>query len=103
MTHQDVLDLFDRMLGVLGLFLILVLGKLTLPAYRSDQRGVARVTGFLARRAIDGIAVIGWIVDRLPALPGVRSPTGSSHPSARHIRQAPARDANGLTPLQVAE
>lgn len=66
MTRQSVIHRVDRMLGVLGLFLLLVLARLAGPAYRPQQHGVARLTGFAARRAIDAIAVVGWMVDRLP-------------------------------------
>ena len=54
-------------LGMLGLFLMLVIARLAPHAY-DPQRGAAnRLTSFLARRVIDGIAVIGWLADHLPA------------------------------------
>jgi hypothetical protein len=54
MTNQGLAINTDQALALLGLFLMLIVARLA-------NRG-----GFLARRAIDGVAVIGWIVDHLP-------------------------------------
>jgi hypothetical protein len=56
----------EHVLGSLGLFLLIVVGKLADPAYGPQQMFAARVSGCMARRAIDAIAVMGWLVDRLP-------------------------------------
>ena len=56
-------------LGLLGLFLMLVLARLASPACRPPQNTADRLTGFLARRAIDCIAAIGWLIDHLPPTP----------------------------------
>ena len=60
----------EQVLGSIGLLLLVVVAKL---AKRSDGRQrtfAGHVSGWMARRAIDAIAVIGWLVDRLfaPAL-----------------------------------
>ena len=53
--------------GMLGLLLMLVVARLANHAYEPQETVAHRVTSFLARRAIDGIAAIGWVADRLPA------------------------------------
>lgn len=58
-------------LGLLGLFLMLVIAGLANRAYGVQETSAGRVIGFLARRAIDGIAAVGWLADRLP-LPAAR-------------------------------
>ena len=52
-------------LGSFGLLLVVLVGRLADHAYPSSSAHYGRVTPFLARRAIDGIAVVGWTVDRL--------------------------------------
>ena len=54
-------------LGMLGLFLMLVIARLANHAYEAQETVADRLTSFLARRAIDGIAAIGWVADHLPA------------------------------------
>jgi hypothetical protein len=54
-------------LGTLGLFLMLVIARLADHAYEAQETAADRLTSFLARRVIDGIAAIGWVVDHLPA------------------------------------
>jgi hypothetical protein len=54
-------------LGMLGLFLMLVIARLANHAYEPQQTVADRLTSFLARRTIDGIAAIGWVADHLPA------------------------------------
>jgi hypothetical protein len=65
MTNRH-LSTIDRILGPVGLFLILLVCTLAEPAYSAHQTISGRLAGFLARRAIDGVAIIGWMVDRLP-------------------------------------
>jgi hypothetical protein len=52
-------------LGTFGLLLILLVAKLAEYSCPSHQTYRHSAQAFLARRAIDGVAVIGWIVDRL--------------------------------------
>jgi hypothetical protein len=52
-------------LGSFGLLLVVLVGRLADRAYPSDSADDSRLRSFLARRAIDGIAVIGWTIDRL--------------------------------------
>ena len=51
-------------LGSFGLLLVGLVGRLAEHAY-SGRTDHGRIKAFLARRAIDGIAVVGWTVDRL--------------------------------------
>ena len=51
--------------GIFGLLLILLVGKLANAAYRAPGPRPQTTRRFLARRAIDGIFAIGWLVDRL--------------------------------------
>ena len=52
-------------LGLFGLLLVGLVGRLADHAYPSSAAHYGRVTPFLARRAIDAIAVVGWTIDRL--------------------------------------
>lgn len=74
-------------LGSLGLVLVVLVSRLAEHAYPSNPADYGRVKAFLARRAIDGIAVVGWTVDRL----GDWMSTGST---PRGVR----RDAPAVTP-----
>jgi len=74
-TNQVLASDANRMVGMLGLFLMLVIARLANRGYsaqpasgtRSDLlRASGGFPGFLARRGIDGIAVFGWIADHLP-------------------------------------
>ena len=56
----------EHTLALLGLFLALILARLADRGYAPQVTLADRVSGFLARRGIDGIAVIGWLVDHLP-------------------------------------
>lgn len=56
----------EHVLGSVGLFLLIVVGKLADRGYDPQQTFAGRVSGCMARRAIDAIAVLGWLVDRLP-------------------------------------
>ena len=51
-------------LGSFGLLLVGLVGRLAPLAY-SGQTDHRRIKAFLARRAIDGIAVIGWTVGHI--------------------------------------
>jgi hypothetical protein len=63
----------EHVLASVGLSLLIVVGKLADRGYGPQQTLAGRVSGGIARRAIDVIAVIGWLVDRLPE-PAVRPP-----------------------------
>jgi hypothetical protein len=56
----------DHALGVLGLFLMVVVARLADPAYAATHTAAERIRGYVARRAIDGVAFVGWLADRLP-------------------------------------
>ena len=56
----------EHTLALVGLFLVLILTRLADRGYARQVTLADRVSGFLARRGIDGIAVIGWLVDHLP-------------------------------------
>ena len=64
----------ERGLGSLGLFLLRVVVRLFDSAFSPQHTFAGRVCGFLARRAIDGVTIVGWLFDRLPAS------APSSHP-----------------------
>jgi hypothetical protein len=55
-----------RVLGPVGLFLMIAVGKLADRGYGPQRTLAGRVSACVARRAIDAIAVMGWLVDRLP-------------------------------------
>lgn len=81
MTHQTLSTSTDRVLGVAGLFLMLIVARLAERGYSTPRTVAGYVAAFLARRAIDGVGVIGWVVDRLP-LPGGGS-AGAHGPAVR--------------------
>jgi hypothetical protein len=58
----------DHVLGSVGLFLLIVVGKLADRGYGPQGTFARQVSGCIARGAIDAIAVMGWLVDRLPGL-----------------------------------
>jgi hypothetical protein len=64
-THIHGIDV-EHGLARLGLFLAILLALLADRAYAEPMTSANRVSGFLARRAIDGIAAFGGLVDRLP-------------------------------------
>ena len=64
----------ERLLGSLGLFLLLLIVRLSDSAFNPQHTLAGRVSGFLARRAIDAVAIVGWLFDRLP------TPVPSRHP-----------------------
>ena len=49
----------------MGLLLMLVVARLACRGYADGQTDAPGVAPFLARRAIDGIAAIGWLTDHL--------------------------------------
>ena len=66
MTNRVLSIDVDQALGLVGLFLMLLVAKLAERGYAPQRSSAGRLGGFLARRAIDGVAVIGWVVDRIP-------------------------------------
>jgi hypothetical protein len=66
MTKRLLPENREHALGTVGLLLMLSVAKLAERACPSQQTYLQRARALLARRAIDGIAVIGWLVDRLP-------------------------------------
>lgn len=53
-------------LGTLGLLLLLVVARLAGPAFSPHTTTRGRAGGFAARRALDIVAIIGWLFDRFP-------------------------------------
>lgn len=87
MTKTRRVDM-DRALALLGLFLMLAIARLCGPAYNGSRTTARRVSGFLARRAIDAIAIVGRLVDRLAPSPAISlvagagaEPTGRCQPA----------------------
>jgi hypothetical protein len=80
MTHRALSTTVDRTFGALGLFLMLIVAGLADRGYAPQQTMSGRLSGLLARRAVDGVAIIGWLVDRLPlpAAPHVAAPAERS-------------------------
>jgi hypothetical protein len=66
MTNRVLSIEADQILPMLGLFLMLMVARLAVHGYSVQQERARGLTGFLARRAIDGIAAMGWMADRLP-------------------------------------
>ena len=65
----------EHVLGLTGLFLLIVVAKLADRGYGPQQTFAEQVSGSLARRAIDAIAVMGWLVDHTcPSFGWRRSP-----------------------------
>jgi hypothetical protein len=60
-----VLD-FEHALGVFGLGLLLAVAWLANRGYTAHDTTAGRVGASLARRALDAIGVIGWLIDHLP-------------------------------------
>ena len=84
MKNHDRLASAHRPLGTVGLLLLGLVGRLAEHAYPSGRADHGTVQALFARRAIDGIAAIGWTVDRLG---------GRMRPSARAVKRGliPAR------------
>ena len=94
MTKTGRLADVDRVLAPLGLFLILAVARLCAPAYSGSRSATGRISGFVARRAIDAVAIVGWLIDRLP----LSAATFPSTPGARVGRPGGWR-AGSLRPL----
>jgi hypothetical protein len=77
MTNKVLSVKPENALGILGLFLMLVIARLAPRAYEPQKTAADQLTSLLARRVIDGIAVIGWLADHLPApsVPHIEEPT----------------------------
>ena len=58
-------------LGMCGLLLVLLVGKLASYASPRQDTYPDRARAWVARRGLAGIGAVGWLVDRLP--PRVRS------------------------------
>jgi hypothetical protein len=67
MNRQSFTTGIDRLLAPVGLFALVAVGQLAGPAYDGSSGSVA---GFAARRAIDLLAGVGWLADRLPSPSG---------------------------------
>ena len=66
MSRRLVSRLGVYVLGTFGLLLVALVGKLAPHATAQEHTYPARVRAWLARRALDGIGVIGWLVDHVP-------------------------------------
>ena len=75
-------------LGTFGLLLVLLVGKLAPHATAHQHTYAGRVRAWSARRALDGIAAIGWLVDRLP--PPILRKTPEPKLSGDRIKAKPA-------------
>jgi hypothetical protein len=72
--------------GMCGLLLMLLVGKLAPYASPRQDTFPERARAWLARRGLDGIGAVGWLVDRLP--PRVSSQRRSqSSPAIASIRE----------------
>ena len=96
----------EHVLGSLGLFLLLVVARLAKCCVDPQHTLAGRVSGCLARRAIDAVAVVGWLVDRLPAPALEQAPSsacdaanawrpGLTRISDRHHRESENRRSRG--------
>ena len=65
-SHLPVVDV-EHSLALLGLVLMAIVGWLATRAYAVHTTIAGQVGGAIACRAIDRVAVIGWIVDHLPS------------------------------------
>ena len=69
--------------GTFGLLLVLMVGELAQVESSPRHTYRQRARAWLARRAMDGIGVIGWLVDRLapPAGRAEREPRPAGEPA----------------------
>ena len=81
MTNKVLSIEMGHALGMLGLFLMLVIARLADHAYEPQHTAADRLTSVLARRVIDGVAAIGWVVDHVPA-------PSAPHYGARTLQRA---------------
>jgi hypothetical protein len=75
-------------LGSFGLLLMLIVARLTASASDRPLTTAERARGWLARRAIDGIATLGWMVDHLA--PGPKGAATRQGISAEVSHTAPS-------------
>jgi hypothetical protein len=75
MTNRVLALDADQTIAMLGLFLMVAVARLANRGYSVQHaagwsedlaRPARGLSSFLARRAIDGIAALGWIADHLP-------------------------------------
>ena len=76
MKRDFITTVTDDSVAYLGLFLLLLLPRLSDAAYTGFAPGVR---GFLARRAIDGIAAVGWVIDRMAGVDDSRLAGGAGY------------------------
>jgi hypothetical protein len=86
MKTQSLATRIDQLLGPVGLFALVAVGQLAGPAYDGSS---GKIAGVVARRAIDLLAGVGWLADRLPTASG----TGSN---AAHRIGQPASSTGGV-------
>jgi hypothetical protein len=67
MAIRSLSTVADRALGLVGVCLLLLVAALAEIGYAPHESLTGRLGGCLSRRAIDGIAVVGWLVDRTSA------------------------------------
>ena len=76
MRRRPVGGLGAYALGTFGLLLVLLVGKLAPHTAAPHHAFPQRTRAWLARRALDVIGTIGWLVDRLPLVDATgREPT----------------------------
>ena len=75
-------------LGTFGLLLVLLVGKLAPHATARQRTYAGRVSAWSARRALDGIAAIGWLADRLP--PRMARTAREAKPTGERFNAKPA-------------
>jgi hypothetical protein len=68
MRRRTVGGLGAYALGTFGLLLVLLVGKLAPYTAAPQHAFPQRTRAWLARRALDVIGAIGWLVDRLPLI-----------------------------------
>jgi len=88
MTNRLVRRWGAHALGTFGLLLVLLVGKLAPHATARQHTYAGRVSGWAARRALDAIAAIGWVVDRLP--PPMPRTTRAAKLTGTRIKAKPA-------------
>ena len=81
MTRHTGAQIPTHALGTVGLLLMLVVAHLVPPAYEPQTSLTGRLRGIAARRAIDGVAMIGWFFDHMP--PYRRTGGGAGHRDMR--------------------
>ena len=82
----------EHVLGSVGLFLLIVVGKLADRGYGLQQTFAGRVSGCMARRAIDAIAVLRG--QRLASAPDAYSEREDRHESENRRSRGKRREAN---------